>query len=446
MGEAARQHGPLDLGGLAPRRIILVGRTGIDATLRRDSGLELVRVNSALEAIGEAAAPPETDPAPLACIVVGPDADPAGAEREQFAAAVRSAAPDARLVLVSDAPNAPAGAYDAVVGTQMPFHALKAVLLRQPGAEPSPPVAGAPAPPAPQPPPRAAQFAPRTEPTVMVGESELLAALLAGRDVALVALERLRRESGVPDALLLPAGAGGPVAEGVTVEHKGRPLGRLVSPGGGAAATPALAAHAPLMAAWLALGEQQKELRRAALMDDLTGAYNRRYFDRYLRSAIEQAQRDRLVVTLLVFDIDDFKRFNDDHGHGAGDEILRETVRLLTSVIRPHDRVCRIGGDEFAVVFHEPTGPRDPASKPPSDIAAIARRFQEQVCAQRFPKLGYEAPGVLTISGGLAAFPWDGRTPEELLAKADALALESKRAGKNAITLGPGTRGHRPSA
>jgi len=67
-------------------------------------------------------------------------------------------------------------------------------------------------------------------------------------------------------------------------------------------------------------------------------------------------------VTVMVFDIDDFKTYNDQYGHEAGDDILREAVRLLRSVIRPSDRVCRIGGDEFAVISYEPSGPRQEGS------------------------------------------------------------------------------------
>lgn len=179
-------------------------------------------------------------------------------------------------------------------------------------------------------------------------------------------------------------------------------------------------------------------MRQEAFTDHLTGAWNRRYFERFLAAVLAGAQRDRRHVTILVFDIDDFKQYNDRFGHGAGDSILIEAVRLLRSVIRPSDKVCRIGGDEFAVIFHEPQGPREPTSRHPESISEIAQRFQRQICAHRFPKLGAEAPGTLTVSGGLAIFPWDGRTAEELLAKADERALQAKRAGKNTIVLGPG--------
>ena len=140
----------------------------------------------------------------------------------------------------------------------------------------------------------------------------------------------------------------------------------------------------------------------------------------------------------MVFDIDDFKRYNDSYGHEAGDIILRETVALLNSVIRASDRVCRIGGDEFAVIFADVLGPREIGSSHPESVEMIARRFQQQICAMRFPKLGLEAPGTLSISAGLASYPWDGNDPVTLLRLADQRALESKRKGKNHITFGPG--------
>jgi diguanylate cyclase (GGDEF)-like protein len=142
----------------------------------------------------------------------------------------------------------------------------------------------------------------------------------------------------------------------------------------------------------------------------------------------------------MVFDLDNFKQYNDQFGHDAGDLVLTETVRLLKSVIRQGDRVCRIGGDEFVVVFADLEGPREVGSAHPETIENIACRFQEQIWRMRFPKLGMEAPGSLSISAGLATFPWDGDDPDSLLRHADALALESKRRGKNVITFGPGCR------
>jgi len=195
----------------------------------------------------------------------------------------------------------------------------------------------------------------------------------------------------------------------------------------------------------LALEEQLVQLREPAFVDDLTGAWNRGFFRRRLPRVLESARAGRRDLTLMLYDIDDFKQYNDEFGHGAGDEILRETVKLLRSVIRPTDLVCRIGGDEFAVIFDDPrsstSGTRDvrrPGGHHPRTIAEIAQRFQRQVCEHRFPALTGGARRTLTISGGMATFPWDAGNAEELLESADRLLLESKRRGKNAMTLGPG--------
>jgi diguanylate cyclase (GGDEF)-like protein len=188
----------------------------------------------------------------------------------------------------------------------------------------------------------------------------------------------------------------------------------------------------------MALDHGYRDYRTMAYRDELTGAWNRRFYESFMKQVLRDAARSRLAVTVMVFDIDDFKRYNDEFGHDAGDEVLRETVRLLESVIRSGDRVCRMGGDEFVVVFADLAGPREPGSNPPDTVEAIAARFQDQVCRMRFPKLGLDAPGTLSISGGLATFPWDGNDATSLLRHADQLALQSKRNGKNVITFGPG--------
>jgi len=93
------------------------------------------------------------------------------------------------------------------------------------------------------------------------------------------------------------------------------------------------------------------------------------------------------------------------------------------------------------VIFYEPEGPRQPGSTPPTSVFQLADRFQKQIAEQRFPKLGVEAPGSLTISGGLATYPWDGGTAEELVQRADSLACRGKQEGKNVIRFGPPPEG-----
>jgi len=192
----------------------------------------------------------------------------------------------------------------------------------------------------------------------------------------------------------------------------------------------------------MALQERHNSLQKLATTDQLTGAANRRYFEHFLKSVIERARVKRLSATLLLFDIDNFKKYNDQYGHGVGDEILRETAALMKRCSREHDLVARIGGDEFAVVFWDKEArrqPKDPAATPagpPHDPTQVFERFRRLMATQDFPGLGKNGRGKLTISGGLASYPWDGRDVKELVAAADhRLMFGAKRAGKNKLFL-----------
>ena len=97
--------------------------------------------------------------------------------------------------------------------------------------------------------------------------------------------------------------------------------------------------------------------------------------------------------------------------------------------------VARYGGDEFAVILWDAEEPRVPGSSHPTDVLAVAERFQAVIRDHDFKCLGTRAPGPVTISGGLACFPWDGKTRAELLHAADNALLSAKRGGKNHIVL-----------
>ena len=194
------------------------------------------------------------------------------------------------------------------------------------------------------------------------------------------------------------------------------------------------------LAIWMGLERRMRALETLTETDELTNAGNRRAFERVLSDTLDSARQERRIVTVMVFDIDNFKTYNDRYGHDAGDEVLRQTVDLLRSTIRRGDHVFRIGGDEFVVIFSDPEGPRNERSAPPESVEDIAHRFQTKVCEMKFPQLGVEAEGSLSISAGLATFPWDGHDGQSLLRHADQLAMDSKRNGKNAIRFGPGAR------
>jgi len=176
-------------------------------------------------------------------------------------------------------------------------------------------------------------------------------------------------------------------------------------------------------------------LHRLAITDHLTGAYNRRYFYHFSDQILLRARQKPCRVSLLLYDIDNFKRYNDTYGHAAGDEILRETAALMKRIVRSQDVVARIGGDEFAVLFWDSEPPRSPRSRPLESALALADRFRQAVRNHQFPSLGPEARGALTISGGLANFPEGGQNVRELLRSADRALRDVKRLGKDAIHL-----------
>ncbi len=433
-------------------RVITVGRSALEPALRAEDGVELVRVRSALEAIGELGAP-ETQ-ADRTVVLIGDGLEAPGWTRDA-AEGVRLV--DAGARILAEGPFEPgsvdhridaegSSALDAVLSARLDTHAPPLGANGSNGAhtEPAPATNGhAPARPAPT---RAAVLLPEVyqpsddalptdDPLI-----ETLTALTQGGEVVPALLRVMRDDPAAAGIVFEPITmAYGPGPKGhvfAEVAHRGAALGRVSGP----------ADRAEVVEAWgqrLTLAHiaaaQHRQLRDAAFSDPLTGAGNRRFFERLLARAMVEARELRREVTILLFDIDDFKHYNDEYGHAAGDEILVEAVRLLRAVTRPTDQVCRIGGDEFVVIFNnEPTGPRMPGSRAPRDVSVIAKRFQRQICDHKFPKLGLDARGGLTISGGLATFPWDGADPESLLDRADALLLESKAAGKNAITLGPG--------
>ena len=187
--------------------------------------------------------------------------------------------------------------------------------------------------------------------------------------------------------------------------------------------------------ALMATARRAEALHHMAITDHLTGAYNRRYFYHLTDQILRRDSGGTSREALLLFDIDDFKRYNDTYGHAAGDEILREITRLIQRTTRTQDIVARIGGDEFAVLFWDTAEPRQSNSQPPTTAQFMAERFRQAVARHEFPSLGPEARGVLTVSGGLATFPDSGRTCRELLRSADRALRDAKTTGKNAIRL-----------
>ncbi len=271
-----------------------------------------------------------------------------------------------------------------------------------------------------------------------LGDTDLvLSVLQGGSQLTATAVSILRDQAGDPTAQFIRAGETVDTADHAQADvvFAGRRFGSLLSQ---QLDESALESWAGWLAHWLALRDYVSGLHNQALRDPLTGLYNRRHFDSTLPALLEQSRNERLNLTLLLFDIDNFKQYNDEFGHAAGDEILTECSRLLQGSIRTHDIAARIGGDEFAVIFWDnKQGPRKPNSQHPADVLNIAQRFQKAICHHHFPKLLEHAPGSLTISIGMATFPWDAGSAEQLIEVADQMLRNSKSQGKNCINVGP---------
>ncbi len=184
------------------------------------------------------------------------------------------------------------------------------------------------------------------------------------------------------------------------------------------------------------------ELQMLVTQDDLTGLKNRRYLRQFLPAILEKAGEQECQVTLLLFDLDNFKHYNDAYGHSVGDAVLSETGKLMQRCCRGHDVVARLGGDEFAVVFWElPEGShpsddrRGRRHNHPRQAQFMAERFRREMSEAAFECLGVKGKGNLTISGGLATYPLDAQTPKDLFEKADRAMLNAKQTGKNKITI-----------
>jgi diguanylate cyclase (GGDEF)-like protein len=166
-------------------------------------------------------------------------------------------------------------------------------------------------------------------------------------------------------------------------------------------------------------------LREMSHTDELTEVGNRRSFDLRLREEISRSSRFGHTFSLLMIDIDGFKKFNDEFGHPKGDSVLRALGALMRSASREGDVPCRVGGEEFAFILPE-TGK--------ADGLVFAERFRRRVESS---VMAPDSLNPITVSIGLAAFSADGRNPDEIVWAADEALYESKRAGRNRVTAYP---------
>ena len=161
-------------------------------------------------------------------------------------------------------------------------------------------------------------------------------------------------------------------------------------------------------------------MKQLAYVDGLTGIHNRRYFEMRLVEELERAARFQGRMSLIMLDIDHFKRMNDEFGHLLGDEMLRAVSSILKQQLRKMDMVCRYGGDEFAIVVPETAG---------ESAMRVAEKLRRQVEAHFFPGV----PRPVTISCGVADYPAHGVTRDEIVAAADSALYLAKQAGRNRV-------------
>ncbi|MBD3386238.1 diguanylate cyclase [candidate division KSB1 bacterium] len=171
--------------------------------------------------------------------------------------------------------------------------------------------------------------------------------------------------------------------------------------------------------------EQAKErLRELAVTDGLTQLHNYRYFKEYITRELRRAQRHKNDVSLIMLDIDFFKHYNDTHGHLAGDQVLRTIASLMKKNIRDIDFAARYGGEEFTIVLSQ-------TDKPGAGI--VAEKIRKLVEEHPFEFQEKQPNGNLTISMGVATFPRDGKTTDELIHSADRRLYQAKAQGRNNV-------------
>jgi diguanylate cyclase (GGDEF)-like protein len=172
-------------------------------------------------------------------------------------------------------------------------------------------------------------------------------------------------------------------------------------------------------------------LEHQASTDALTGLYNHRTFHDRLRQEVMRASMEHDTVSLVMIDLDDFKKVNDVYGHGIGDQLLLQVADVLRGSVRAGDVVCRVGGEEFAVIM------------PSGDLAsslALADRLKAELGS-----LEAEAAGPLTVSTGIAVGPEHAANPRELVACAEAAMMTAKSRGKGLILPFDETANERPT-
>jgi len=159
---------------------------------------------------------------------------------------------------------------------------------------------------------------------------------------------------------------------------------------------------------------------KSALLDVLTGVFNRRYYEEIIQNEINRARRRKGVISLCVLDIDNFKHFNDAYGHLEGDTVLKTVASIIKKTLRREDIVCRYGGEEFVIIMPDSTA---------ENSFIVMHRIQEELKKERFHD------ECISFSCGISCYPKDTENKDELFIKADKAMYMSKANGKDQICI-----------
>ena len=165
-----------------------------------------------------------------------------------------------------------------------------------------------------------------------------------------------------------------------------------------------------------------ERVKQLAYIDGLTGIFNRRFFEMRINEEVERARRYSTGVSVIIADIDHFKRLNDEFGHLLGDEVLRQVSSIFHQHVRKMDVVCRYGGEEFAILLTQTSE---------QQALTVAEKLRKQVQQWQFPGV----PRAITISAGVAAFPSHGRSRDEIVRAADQGLYLAKQDGRNLVRM-----------
>lgn len=171
---------------------------------------------------------------------------------------------------------------------------------------------------------------------------------------------------------------------------------------------------------------QKKKLEQLAITDELTGAYNQRFFHMILESEIDKAQKSKSSVSLIMIDIDNFKMYNDIYGHDCGDSILKSTASILSEILDEGCYLCRYGGDEFAIVF---------ANAQIDNLQQMANELRKEFERLKQTYFRHDLCEKVTLSIGLSEYPNMSRNKNELIYQADTALYHAKNLGKDKVHL-----------